>query len=80
MRPFALKFRRGIGYLGVVCDASISLDSTDLMSYVYTFDPLKIGAGLSKVFEMEMDYLREYKGNFGSGTSFQELARLNCGR
>ena len=51
MRPFGLKYHQGKGYLGVVCDASLSLDSLDLMAYVYSFDPENVSAGLTKVLE-----------------------------
>ena len=42
-RIWALNFYRGRGYLGVVCDASVSQDINDLQQYVLSFDPQKYG-------------------------------------
>ena len=55
MRPFALKFHKGVGYLGVVCDASISKLTSDLKAYVYRFNPTNIADGLTKELEFDLD-------------------------
>ncbi|NJM42662.1 MAG: hypothetical protein HC853_18945, partial [Anaerolineae bacterium] len=39
LRPWALKFAYGKGYLGAVCSAENSLSSNDLNGYVMSFDP-----------------------------------------
>ncbi len=47
IRPWALKFRDGKGYLGAVCDAAGSADSNDLSGYILSFDPLNPTAGFT---------------------------------
>ncbi len=64
MRPFALKIYKGLGYIGAVCDASISQDSTDLGAFVYTFDPENPGSGLTGVLNFSLNYPRESTGYF----------------
>ena len=39
LRPWALKFYMGKGYLGAVCDASTSNNDDDIAAYVFSFDP-----------------------------------------
>ena len=53
LRPWALKFNDGKGYLGVVADASISGLQTDLRAYVLQFDPNNIGAGFTQVLNFD---------------------------
>lgn len=59
LRPWALTFHRSLGYLGMVCDASISQDAADLRAYVMSFDPTDPTAGLNPVIDFPLDYARE---------------------
>lgn len=47
LRPWALNFANGKGYLGVVCDASTSNDGDDLEGYILSFDPNNLAAGFT---------------------------------
>ncbi len=64
MRPFGLKYHKERGYLGVVCDASVSKNRNDLMAYVYSFDPNNPSTGLNKELEFDLTYAREPAGRF----------------
>lgn len=57
-RPFALTFHRDKGYLGGVCDASISNDSADLFAHVLAFDPNNMAAGFTNVVSVNLNYAR----------------------
>lgn len=59
LRPWALKFYRERGYLGVVCDAGISQNAADLRAYVLSFDPNDPSAGFSMTLEIPLNYSRE---------------------
>ena len=41
-RPFALAFRDGVGYAGVVCSAESTGDRTQLRAQVFSFDPVTL--------------------------------------
>ena len=58
-RIWALKFHKGRGYLGLICDASISQNSSDLEGYILSFDPQNMGAG----FNIELNYSLNYDNN-----------------
>lgn len=58
LRPWALKFRDGKGYLGVTCDAFNSRQQADLKSVVVSFDPANISAGFSNVLNLPLNYTR----------------------
>jgi hypothetical protein len=47
LRPWALAFYHGKGYLGVTCDASTSQNDADLRCYVLEFDPNNVTAGFT---------------------------------
>ncbi|MEZ0483144.1 SdrD B-like domain-containing protein [Fibrella aquatica] len=55
-RPFALAFRNGKGYVGIVCDAGTSQNAADMRAYVLSFDPANPTAGLTKVLDFSLDY------------------------
>ncbi|HHL52374.1 MAG TPA: hypothetical protein ENJ39_03280, partial [Flammeovirgaceae bacterium] len=54
-RPFAVEVVDGKVFIGVVCDASISGNDSDLMAYVYEFD----GANFTSVYQHSLSYARE---------------------
>ena len=58
LRPWALSFYHGRGYVGVVCDGSTGT-AADLKAYVLSFDPNNVGAGFTKEFEMALNFTRE---------------------
>lgn len=60
IRPFALEFYGGRGYLGAICDGSISQDSTDLTAYVLSFDPNNVALGFQRELKFALDYPREF--------------------
>jgi large repetitive protein len=53
MRPFALKFQGGKGYLGVVLDAATSGLQADVRAYVLQFDPNNIAMGFTEVLNFD---------------------------
>ncbi len=59
VRPWALSFHKGRGYLGVVCDASTSMRPEDLIATVLSFDPNNVAAGFTTELSFPMDYERE---------------------
>lgn len=66
LRPWALEFFRGKGYLGVTCDASTTQSDNDLLCYVLEFDPTNVAAGFtSKVTPFNPNFRR-------SGFGFNE--------
>lgn len=75
-RPFAIHFRRGTGYLGVVCDASTSQNRDDLKAVVLSFDPNDVVAGLTEVLAFELNYKRErvISGSLGTGVGVSLFA------
>jgi uncharacterized repeat protein (TIGR01451 family) len=58
LRPWALNFNTGRGYLGVICDASISQDRADLHAYVLSFDPDDLAAGFNSELDFSLGYGR----------------------
>ncbi len=58
LRPWALKFSGGKGYLGVTCDAFDSQNKADLKAAVLSFDPANISAGFSSVVSFPLNYTR----------------------
>jgi len=58
LRPWALNFNAGRGYLGVICDASISQNRADLHAYVLSFNPDNLAAGFSSELDFSMGYGR----------------------
>ena len=59
LRPWALGFRAGTGYLGAVCDASTSQSRNDLQAYVLSFDPENVSAGFAIVVTVPLTQVRE---------------------
>ena len=59
MRPWGLGFRNGKGYLGVVSDASNSLQRADLQAYVLEFDPANVAAGFATTLSFPLNFTRE---------------------
>ncbi len=70
LRPWGLKFYRGQGYLGVVCDAATSANVADLDAYVLAFDPSNPSAGFTTAVTFGLNYNRELAGAFGSDAQF----------
>jgi uncharacterized repeat protein (TIGR01451 family) len=58
LRPWALNFNAGRGYLGVICDASTSQNRTDLHAYVLSFNPDNLATGFSPELDFSMGYGR----------------------
>jgi len=59
LRPWALKFHRGRGYLGAVCDAQSSNRRSDLRAYILAFDPENILDGFTTELDFALDYVRD---------------------
>ena len=60
LRPWAIEFHNGTGYVGLVCDASISQSSEDLVGYVLSFDPDQLNV-LENDFDLVMDFPLNYR-------------------
>ena len=55
LRPWGLTIHDGKGYLGLVCDGSISQNDADVRAYVYSFD-LNNPSSLTNIIDFSMDY------------------------
>ncbi|WP_287601906.1 SdrD B-like domain-containing protein [Thiothrix sp.] len=67
-RPFALTFHRNKGYLGGVCDASLSKNRSDLKAYILAFNPSSPIA-FDTVANVDLNYNR-HGGDFQAGINF----------
>lgn len=63
-RPWALEFKKGVGYLGGVCSGENGGDIDDVQSYVLAFDPDNVAAGFTTALTFPMDYTRETVSSF----------------
>ncbi len=64
IRPWALKFAKGKGFLGVVCDAEQGGDASDLAGYILSFDPNNPGSGFTTELTIPtFDFLRDNTNN-----------------
>ena len=61
VRPFAVHWHRGKVYVGVVCSAQSTQQTSDLRAFVYTFTPGS-GFSLPPVFQMSLQYPRGCAG------------------
>lgn len=68
-RPFALTFYNGLGYLGGVCDASVSQNAANLRAYVYSFNPAAVAA-TSITYTLVTDFPLNYTREGSSANSF----------
>ena len=59
-RPWAVKFYHGKVYIGGVCDAQNSQDTTDLGAYVYELS----GTSFNLVYNFSLNYKRGYASSF----------------
>ena len=71
LRPFGLGFKGGKGYLGCECTAENGGTSADLKSYILSFDPANMVAGLTQEVSFDMTYTRELLGGNGTLSSVQ---------
>ena len=62
LRPFALKFEKGVGYLGCICDGSSSGTAANLYAYVLQFNPNNLAAGFTTLLSFPLNYEREKNG------------------
>ncbi|MFM7175365.1 MAG: SdrD B-like domain-containing protein, partial [Caldilinea sp.] len=68
LRPWALTFYRGSGYLGAVCDASSSSGTTnDLQAYILRFDPASPSAGYTTALSIPLNYTKGAANDAGGG-------------
>jgi hypothetical protein len=58
LRPWALTFFRGSGYLGAVCDAGNGGTVNDLQGYVLRFDPANPSAGYTTALSIPLNYTK----------------------
>jgi hypothetical protein len=68
-RPFAVKVYRGMVYIGMVCDASGSLNRNDLTASVYTFNTST--AAFTPVLNFPLNYRRGQVLSAGYDTTWQ---------
>lgn len=57
LRPWALKFTEGKGYIGVVCDASSGTE-IDMRGYILSFNPNSVTSGFTIAIDFPLDYER----------------------
>lgn len=70
-RPWALKMHDGLGYVGMVCDASgASATRANLHAYVVTFDPEAPASSFTTVLDFPLDYARANAGDNGKDAEF----------
>jgi len=65
LRPFAVKIYKGIGYLGVVSDASSTKLIANLKGWILKFDPKNISAGVSIVATIDFSNYENYYATAG---------------
>lgn len=65
LHPWGLGFNRGVGYMGLSCDATSSKNSGDLHAYIVSFDPQNASAGLSPVYDFTLNYQRDFDSYAG---------------
>ncbi len=58
VRPFALTIYNNTGYVGLVCTAQTSRNSSDLRAYIYSFDPTTMVFSTAPTLEFPLDYGR----------------------
>src|SRR5579871_790384 len=58
IRPFAVKFYRGLVYIGLVNSAEATQNPNDLRAYVYTFNPATKTFSSAPVFQFALNYPR----------------------
>jgi len=58
-RPWALKIHNNRGYIGAVCDASVSKSSNDLSAHIYSFDLNNPGNGFNNELTFPLNYPRQ---------------------
>ena len=58
MRPFGLKVKNGLVYVGTVCDGSISENPGDMRAYVHTFN--ETTNTFSTIFDFPLNYPKGY--------------------
>ncbi|MCB0689210.1 MAG: hypothetical protein KDC53_21880, partial [Saprospiraceae bacterium] len=63
LRPWAIEFHEGRGYLGVISDASFSQSREHLFAYVLSFDPSDVLAGFREELAFPLNYPRERASN-----------------
>jgi subtilisin-like proprotein convertase family protein len=80
VRPWALAVRDRKVYVGAVCAAETSQDSTDLHAYVFEFNPLTPGTDMQSVFDFDLNYERGNTGYFladdGDWSAWQSAANV----
>ncbi|MFC4230849.1 SdrD B-like domain-containing protein [Parasediminibacterium paludis] len=59
-RPFAIKIYDGKLYVGVVCDALISQNKSDLTAHIYSLDLNNTSTGFTTVFDFPLTYPKGY--------------------
>ncbi len=63
LRPWALAFHQGRGYVGVISDASYSQSREHLFAYLLSFDPSDVMAGFTEELAFPLGYPRERASN-----------------
>ncbi len=61
LRPWGLGFYNGIGYIGIVNDASTSQNTSDLMGYILSFNPSNPNAGFTTVLTLNLNNYHDWK-------------------
>ncbi len=62
-RPFALKFRGGVLYVGVTCTAELGGTTANLRAVIYRYDP--VASAFTSVLDVPLDYTDGGAASFG---------------
>jgi hypothetical protein len=62
LRPWGLKIHEGKGYLGLICDASLSKSQDDLSAHIVSFSIQKPQDGFQNVLTFALNYTRQLDG------------------
>ncbi len=59
LRPWALAIHEGKGYVGAICDGSISKSNADMFAFIVSFDLQNPSAGFTNEFTFPLNYQRQ---------------------
>jgi hypothetical protein len=62
LRPWALKIHEAKGYLGLICDASLSKSQDDLAAHIVSFNIQKPQDGFQNELTFPLNYIRQVDG------------------
>ena len=70
LRPWALKIHEGKGYIGAICDGSISHLGSDLSAYILSFDLSHPELGFTRTLDFQLNYQRQLRNWYAWENAF----------